>query len=350
MVGFCKKMFKILTGNSRNIYAKVVIFQLGHLGDMVHLVPLIRNLKQNNPGSHITLITNQGNTEIAGLIPWIDQIITFNDILFSRTNNSFLQFVKALFNLLKKINACKFDLGIDLRGHINALYILYLSNIKQKIGFNYAGHGIFLDKYLPMNQSSYEKDRLLMLLNILNYQKFDSDLIFPVKNLETKKVGLLKIGIFPGAPFAARRYLSPKFAYLADQIIAKKWGEVVLLGGVGDLDIVNEVVVNMKNHPIVCICDNITNLIEQILGCSCFISNDTGPMHLAVALRVPTIALFGPGNYKRWWKPQFPHIALRANVECSPCKLEGDRCSFPKTNCMSRIKVDDILWAVKKIV
>jgi len=347
--GLFRKLFRTIfnTKNSKH-YNKIAIFQFGHFGDLIHMIPLLKNLKLNNPNSEITLITLNENSEILKIIPFIDNVIFHDHFIYARyANNQFLKFLKECLKVIKIIRHEKFDLAIDLKGHIDSLYLLYASGARMIIGFNYAGNGIFLDKRIvqrwDIRFDVYEKDRLLRLLDILGYSIIDpgfNSIDNKQKHDEDKNIHM--IGIFPGAPQRQRRWPAQKYAELADAIIENNLGDPIILGGEKDAVVVNNVVSFMKKTAKVWIGNDIIELVGKISQCNCFISNDTGPMHLAVALGVRTVALFSSGNYKKWGSPK-PNMIIRVKVACSPCKLQGNICGCPHINCMETISIEEVM-------
>jgi len=351
--GLFHKIYSLTKKNKKDKYNNVIVFQLGHLGDLVLTEPLLRNLKENNNAGKVTLVVGSWNHDLAKNIPAVDEVLIFDSLLYRRRDkSSFANFLKDLFVFLSKVYAAKYDLGIDLRGHINSLYLLYLSNIKNIIGFNYVGHGIFLQHKRKLDETLYEKDRLLSMLDLIKYKLLNSELKYNLSEEKcVKATDYLKsqgydskdklIAVFPGAPYNPRRWPAESYALLADKIIDEKIGQVIILGGIQDKPSVKKMTSCMKNRPIQWIGNDINMLAGLIKKCNAFVGNDTGPMHLAVALDIPTIALFGPGKYKRW-APKPPHIFIRADVSCSPCDLNNDICTHPKVKCMDEIKVDDV--------
>jgi len=336
-----------------------IIFQLGHLGDLILSEPFLRNLRKNNEGKKITLVVGPWNRILAESIPWIDDVLIFDNYLYSRNSKlSFFSFLKQLIKFLRKVNRAKYDVGIDLRGHINSLYLLYLSNIKELIGFSYAKQGLFLDKKIPFRDDVYESDRLLSLFPLLGYKIHDSEIKFDLDeaDLNKAKTYLKQSGVepneklimvFPGAPYLPRRWPINNFALLLDTITEKGLGRPIVVGGKKDQAVVKSVIAAAKHPPAFWVDNDLMMLAALISLADVFISNDTGPMHLAVALSKPTIALFGPGNYQRWAPKQGQNISIKAQVDCSPCKLTGDVCANPTINCMEKIALSEVMQAMK---
>ena len=93
---------------------------------------------------------------------------------------------------------------------------------------------------------------------------------------------------------------------------------------------------------------SIQELCSYIGGCSLFITNDSGPMHVAAAYQVPTVAIFGPTRYKETsqWKNE-KSIIVRHEMDCSPCMKR--ECPLKHHNCMKEISVNEVIEAIKTL-
>ena len=159
------------------------------------------------------------------------------------------------------------------------------------------------------------------------------------------------VGIHPGATWPAKKWFPERFAKLADVLVAKFGVQILLVGGPGDSGEIETILKNsvanikvVQNLPL-------RELAAVISHCSLFIANDAGPMHIAAAVGVPTIGIFGPGEENIW----FPYdresgcTALRKDVPCHPCHLdfcnrEGDG----YMECMRLLTMKEVLETAGK--
>jgi ADP-heptose:LPS heptosyltransferase len=349
--------------NRKNSFLKhqirnIAVFQLGHIGDLIHTIPLLRNLKANFQSASITLVGGEWNKELVKSISYIDNYIVLNNWLWDRRKNrSFFHFLIDFFSMVHLINKSAFDLGIELKGHINSIFLLYISNIKLTVGFNYKNHGALLDYSIPMKGHVYEKDRLLSILPAFGAKICDDHFEFIIAEEKRKKaIAFIEsnvssfekplLSIFPGAPYAPRRWPAEKYAALLEKILNNEIGIPFIIGGDADRQTV-ERINGFFQRPLLHWIGNDIQLLAAFIAMSkVFIGNDTGPMHIAVALDVPTIAFFSSGNPGRW-APKPPHVVLRPDVPCSPCNLMSDLCNYPKRYCIDLISVEEAFSAVK---
>jgi ADP-heptose:LPS heptosyltransferase len=359
-IAFLKRFFRSMRKEalSQKPVRAIAVFQLGHLGDCIHTIPLLRNLRKNFQSASIVIIGGVWNEKLSRNFPYVDDYIVFNNWLWDRRKNrSFLRFIGHFFQTLYKINRANFDIGLDLKGHINSIFLLYASNIRKSVGFNHKNHGALLDYRVPFNPALYEKDRLLSILPAFGAKIFDEHFeFFITKEKEQSPYDLpqLKIinpetpivVIFPGAPLAPRRWPAERFSALSEQIIERGIGTPFFIGGEADRPIMERIKGFSRRELLYWIGNDIKIMAFIISKGTVFVGNDTGPLHIAVALNVPTIAFFSSGNRDRW-APRNPHIVLHADVSCSPCDLESDICNHPDVHCIDQISVEDAYHAVE---
>jgi ADP-heptose:LPS heptosyltransferase len=158
------------------------------------------------------------------------------------------------------------------------------------------------------------------------------------------------IGIHPGATWPAKKWLPERFGQLADLIRARLGAEVILTGGPGDGETVSQVMRGSFAGIRVLTALPLRQLAAVIGRCAVYVSNDAGPMHIAAALGVPTIGLFGPGEENIWfpYDPAKGHIALRRDVPCHPCHLDTcNRAGELNMECMKLLSVEEVFREVE---
>ncbi|MEE9118705.1 MAG: glycosyltransferase family 9 protein, partial [Calditrichia bacterium] len=158
----------------------------------------------------------------------------------------------------------------------------------------------------------------------------------------------LLIGLNPGAFRSSRCWFNERWAQLADWLIEEYGSKVIITGGESEREMINEIVNSMKKKSAIIATDftlkQLAALLEKL---NLFITNDTGPMHIATAMQTPLIAIFGPGDVYR--VPPYCQrdraVILRKDVDCErPCYQF--KCNDRK--CMELITTDDVIKAVKR--
>jgi heptosyltransferase-2 len=149
------------------------------------------------------------------------------------------------------------------------------------------------------------------------------------------------IGINPGAAYGtAKRWLPERFAAVAD-LLAERGARVVIVGGPAEHE-TGQAIADQMRAPARVLCGRTTlpELVGVLAGMRALVTNDSGPMHLAAALGVPVVAVFGPTDWRETHPVGDRHRLVREDVHCSPCRLR--ECPIDH-RCMRRVSVDRVL-------
>jgi heptosyltransferase-2 len=149
------------------------------------------------------------------------------------------------------------------------------------------------------------------------------------------------VGINPGAFYgSAKRWLSERYAAVLDRLIEEREASVVIFGSPNEVAIAEGIQSRMRTRPVVLSGrTELSELIAMIACCDLFLTNDSGPMHLAAALRVPTLAIFGSTDEIATGPMSPAAVVLNKRVECSPCLLR--ECPIDH-RCMTRITAEEV--------
>ena len=297
------------------------------LGDAVMATPAIENIISHFKNVEITLIGSLVSVEALQNHPRVIQTY-FVDKRFSN-------FYKTLSDL------DEFDLFFSFRGSLRAkLFKLFVSS---KV------------------KNQYSKDKYKRGHQVEKYNNFINDSLgidskpgrLIVHSKGQKKINKNRIlGINPGAAFGnAKQWYPENFAKVALGLSTEY--DIIIFGGPQDYDIAQDIehyliemgVVNYLNLATKL---SVTQLISQIENLDLLVTCDSGPMHIAAALNIPTVAIFGPTKVKetsQWMNEK--SIVVKKNFECQPCMKKT--CPLKHHNCMKLIGESDILDAAKKL-
>lgn len=312
---------------------KIAIFRALYLGDMLVAVPALRALRQHFPSAEMTLIG----------LPWAADFVR----RYAAYLNRFVEFAgypglpevefcqERMQACIEEQRAYHYDLAIQMHGNgqrSNA----FINELQADVTVGYfpaqqEGANAALTMSAPYPADRHEIHRNLDLAAMLGCTQLDSHLEFPLWTSDFREIRHLLqtwpeldspwIGFHVGSRHPARRWPPANFAELADRLAHKHHTRIIFTGGPDERPVVQEVIRAMNSKPI-----NLAGHTSQgglaalLTSLDLFISNDTGPAHLAYALDVPSITLFGPTDYQRW-RPlaRERHRTLRAPVACSPC-------------------------------
>ncbi len=329
---------------------KILIIRLKPVGDTILISAVFRNLKRLFPNCNIDIVVYPSAKDAIGANPYINNII-----ILKRTNLSKLLFY------LKLIFTSHYDITIDYINNPTSTFITLFSAAKIKIGKNIARNFFYTHK-LNIDENIYSAIKSLYLLKPLGLKNFNDYMPeFFIKENDLKKAkNILKkagitskdkiIGIFVSAKYPTRKYIPEGFAELAKKIINKFDCKVLLLFGKNDIETYRSIKKDLgKNRDIIYISDKITigEMAAIISRLRYFITNDTGPKHLATALNIPTLTIFGATDETTWNPPDFKRFAtIRKKLPCAPC----NKLSCDSLECMKNLSPDEIFKKIKPLL
>ena len=353
----------------------ILVVRLGGIGDVVVITPALKALRKLYPQSKISLMTNRYSAEVARGAPYVDELITFTDLFSSQSVFDFLKpkILYQLYCLVTLMLRRRFDIFVCFHnlvkwsGVIKPLLLALLSRAPIRAGFNTANRGFFMNVKAPDDSSKHLMFRCMDVITQLasyssiNYtpeqsasevwltnqdREFASDFI----SRNNIRQNDFLVGIHPGGN--PRHYHSqcwePKRSAQVANVITDKYGARILLtGSKTDRGILDKIIPLLKIPPILLPeSTGVKQLAAIIERCNLFISNDTGPMHLAIAMKVPTIGIFGGGEYQMYgaYPPESGFIGIRKDIPCSPC-YHKPKCSV--SECLDKITVEEVLQAAE---
>ncbi len=297
------------------------------LGDAIMTTPAIENIIKTYPNAKITLLGSYVSTQAFKGFKNITKIIVDNS---KKQNNRYLNLIK----IAKEVG--KVDLAISFRRSFSSKFMMFFIKAKKK--FNYR-RLVKEEIHLVLRYNDF-------INKVLNLNNKAGDLKLYFKPFSYEKTTL---GINPGATYgSAKRWYPKEFAKVAISLSSKY--NIVIFGGPMETDIAKDIEEELikngiSNYKNLAGKTTIPELIEKIAGLSLFITNDSGPMHIAAAYKVKTIAIFGPTKFTETnqWNNENEKIITK-NLECAPCMKRS--CPLKHHNCMKLITSDDVLKVI----
>jgi len=293
------------------------------LGDCVMATPAIEALLRIYPEARVTIVGSYLSTQTLQSHPKVvdSHILT-----------------KKLLKLRAEARALgSFDIAISFRSSFRSSLLLMMVDATAKYQFPKSYSGMHqVQKYALFIEESL--DISIVPQNLKLYEE---------PYIYTKPT----LGINPGATYgSAKRWYPEEFAKVA-VAIADKY-DIVIFGGPGEEDIALDIERAITKNGISNVTNlagklNISQLISHIAGLSWLVTNDSGPMHIAAAYQVPTVALFGPTRYKETnqWQNQNGYL-IRKEMDCSPCMKRS--CPLQHHDCMKQIKASEVVNIITK--
>jgi heptosyltransferase-2 len=338
---------------------KILIIRLSSLGDIVLTTPVIAALKAKFPDSELFFLTKARYADLLRNDPRITSLVEFDPAKRHKG-------VSGLMRLISQLRSYDLDPLIDLHANLRSFLIRHL--VKSRVKLKYRKrrlprwsmvHLKFLKSEAVRTVDSYLEP--LKKLGVdsaeIDPQMFVSreDLEFSSDFLLERRVGKddIVVGVHPGAKWETKRWDAEKFAWVCRSLAEKPGHKIMLLGDAQEAELVERVGWNVPSDGLVrAVGLPLGKVMSLIRRCDCLITNDSGPMHIASALRVPVVAIFGPTHPKLGFAPVgSPHEVLCANVKCSPCSLHGEKkCSKKSRFCMDLIEPEMVMEAVQNLL
>jgi lipopolysaccharide heptosyltransferase II len=338
----------------KNRVKNILIRATNWIGDAVLTTPAITAIQQTFPGARITVLAKPPVAELFLGNPYIHEVLIYQ-------NRGRHQGVLGKLRLIMDLRKKHFDLAILLQNAFEAALLTFLSGIPQRYGYATDGRAWLLTCPVPVQKAAREKhqrDYYLELLIPLGAAVRSKSLVFVVSPDEEKEAwdrlkqnhiqrSDLIVGVNPGSTYGtAKRWAPERFAELMERLTAELGAKVLIFGGPEETVLAKEIFDRMKQKPILFTGQtSIRQLTALIKQCRLFVTNDTGPMHVANALGVPIVAIFGSTNPKTTSPAQSGFRLVRKGVSCSPCLLRT--CPIDH-RCMDWITVEEVYWAIRQ--
>ncbi len=337
---------------------RILVIKFWGIGNLVQSSPTLRSLRKKFPDAEIIFLTldqNKGIYEGSDL---------YNKTIYLRLTTIW-DFTRELFKLFFFLRSFNFDLIVNLEplAYFGELISFYIG-VGDRVGFSVPGRKSLFTKTVEFREDEHIARTFYRTLQVFgNYEEpTDEELLpepIPIRETERKAAEeLLKshnigedefiVGVNVNASDVAiaRRWPLEYFAELVDLAIQKMNAKIILFGGPEDVPYVGRAVAMMREHP--ANFAGYTTLREAIAvmeKLDLFITNDSGPLHLAYAVGTPTISLYGPESPKRYGPLGSGHITLFKGLDCSPCinfqNLKRSECK-KDARCMKEILVSEV--------
>lgn len=340
-------------------YKRILIVRTDRIGDVLLSTPVIKALRDVYPQAYIAMMVSPYAKDIVDGNPYLDQVIIYDK---DGKHKSWQRTFKFAQNLKKK----RFDVALILHPTNRVHILAFLAGIPKRVGYG-RKMGFLLTRRLKHTKQLGEKHELeynLDLAKVLGIAPKEKSLFMPVKIESEKWVDSLfnkegikdsdeLLAIHPGASCPSKIWPNERFAEVADRLIKKHNFKVLLVSGSKDTLLAQKIIKHMK-HPAINLAGmtSVSQLASVLRRCKLFISNDSGPVHIASAVGTPVISIFGRNQKglspKRWGplggKDKFLHNQKVACVECL-----AHNC-VKEFFCLKSISVDDVVSAADNII
>jgi len=344
--------------NKKDNFRRILIVRTDRIGDVLLSTPVIKALRDEYAHAHIAMMVSVYARAIVEGNPNLDEVIIYDKGGLHKSWMSSISFSRAL---KKK----KFDLALILHPTNRAHLITYFAGIPRRIGYDRKLGFLLTDKVEHTKQlgEKHESEYALDLVRLLGIEPKDKNLFMPIKKESVEWVnGLFRqegikesdklLAIHPGASCPSKIWPNDRFALVADKLIEKHGFKVLIVAGPRDIAVAQKVIKNMRNPAIdLAGKTSVSQLASLLKRCRLFISNDSGPVHIAQAVGTPVVSIFGRAQKglspKRWGPIGIRDRILHKEVGCIECLAHNCVREFA---CLKAITVDDVINAADSII
>jgi len=336
--------------------AKVLIRGTNWIGDVVMTLPAVAAVRKTWPKARISVLAKPWVAEVYRLCADADDVIVFQEP--GRHAG-----IGGKLRLAGELRSVGFDCAILLQNAIEAAIIAGLAGIPLRAGYNSDGRGVLLTHAVRRTKAIrrvHQIDYYIEMVRALGCTPAGRDVrLRPGRDYDDLAGALFsrfgiadnrpRIGIAPGAAYGpAKKWFPERFAAVADRLSDASGVQTILFGSAGDWESTSAVQGSAR-HPLIDIAGmtNLKEAIALIARCSLFISNDSGLMHVAGALGVPTVAIFGSTNPVTTSPVGERSIVIHHDLDCSPCLKPVCPTDF---RCMEMIGVEEVFAAALKLL
>lgn len=334
---------------------RILVIKMSALGDCILAIPSIRAIRQKFPNGYIKVLIDMRFRNVLKGCPYINDTIVCD---FERRHKGLRGFLR----LAKELRRENFDVIVDLQNSRKSHILSFLSMCPLRFGYDNGKFSFLLNRKVkdsgPVLRPIAHQSRVLNLLGInskderleLWYTKEDEQWAddFLNQNWVAQGQRLVGINLAASERWATKRW-PPNYIAKLTEVLAIQMGiRTVFTGLKKDMGLAKKIVSVTKSKPIIaCGRTNLSRLCALMKRCAVYITPDSAPMHIASALGVPFVALFGPTDPSRHLNPASAYVVLKKNLKCAPCYKS--RC-FIGYKCMKKIGVDEVADAVRTLL
>lgn len=333
----------------------IIVRMPNWLGDLVMATPLLADLRHHYGQARITVMCQSNVAPLLEENPHINEILSFNK------PSGWIHAQQR--DIIDPLRFGSYDLGILTTNSFSSAWWFWIGHVENRIGYATNLRSLLLDKAVPLPKNIEQQHQVVtykMLLKPLGIPISETPLELFVSAQEHQaalamlaKFGVdlkknVLVGINPGAAYGtAKCWLPDRFTHVTRRLLEDPEAYIVYFGDSNGAALVNDICKEMPERVInLAGKTTIRELMALIQVCDVVLTNDSGPMHIAAALKRPLVALFGStSNVKTG--PYNHGTVIHKHVECSPCYKRVCPIDF---RCMTRIEVDEVCNAILNLL
>jgi heptosyltransferase-2 len=314
-------------------FSNILVRATNWVGDAVMSLPALAALRGRFPGARISILAKPWVADLYGREPVADEIILYSG--------------QSPWRIGRELRGRGFDCAVLLQNAFEAAWIAWLARIPTRIGYKRDRRQLLLTRAvnvpkpgeIPRHERFYYLEMLRRAGLIDSLPESDAIRLRRDRPVNGRRV----IGVSPGAAYGtAKRWIPERFAEAAGRLAEARGASVALFGSKSERELCEAVARGLEGHQVVNYAGetSLAQFIELASGCELFLTNDSGAMHIASALGVPTVAIFGATDDTTTGPTGANARVVREPVECSPCLLR--ECPIDH-RCMARVSTERVV-------
>ena len=345
--------------NSVDKCKNILIIRLSAIGDVVRTLPAVNAWHRHSPETRFTWLVEPAAASVLEGHVVLDRVLIFERGLFSgfwRSPKRLGSALLSLFTLLGELRSGDFDLVVDCHGIFKSALFARFSGVPDRVGFarpdaKEGSHRFYTHHFRPSSSDLNRVERVLEFAEFLGVPSAGSVTYqLPVtagnhQRVETSLAGLEElqgdgpiIALHPGSSkkTAYKRWHQNGYVGLINALVEKIGARVILTWGPDERETVELIAGNLRVPVVVAKkTSSLLDLAAIFAACDLYVGGDTGPMHLAVAMNTPVVAIFGPTHPQVNAPYGAPYRIVRHPLPCSPCR---------KRSCKTQLCLEAIGW------
>lgn len=332
---------------------KIVVRAPNWIGDAVLALPALTQLRQNAPGAEIWVAAHGWVRELFEENPLVDGAIALPSGSGWRI----------FFEAVRRLKPHRFDAGLLLTNSFSSALLFTAAGISERWGYSRDGRRLLLTRSFRPESTAPPKHQVLYYSHLISALGFGSSIpefVFPLQEkdiqaaqdlLDSRGVvhGKTRVVLNPGAFYGpAKRWPAEKFSRLASRLQKCLDADIIITGSSAEAPLAREISEGMTEKPhLLTGATSLRTLVGVLALADLVVSNDSGPMHIANALKIPLVAVFGPTDQRVTGPYQPPSRVIRKEVSCWPCSHR--KCPTDH-GCMNGISTEEVAEACQELL
>lgn len=332
----------------RSLVRKILVIKLRAVGDVILSTVVLPNLRAAFPGVRIEFLAEWGSRDVLVGNETIDELIAFK--------KKGLSWLSILFNLHLR----NYDLVIDLFGNPRSALMTFATRARYRVGYDFRGRSYAYNVLVrPRGGEVHNVEFNLDALRRIDVPIVERTIRFPLgetddefANVASQQLcpgGGITVGLNPGTNRPTERWPPERFAELGNLLNEKYHATILVFWGPGEKPLADAIAQRIKKGAVVAPPTTLKQLGSMFKLCTVVVSNDSGPMHIAAAVGVPTVGIFGPVNpgLQGPYGEKTAYVS-KEGLDCLGCNLDK-HCPIGNV-CMTQLEANPVLMTVEQLL